>query len=162
MPSTRNFPQKPFLNHWRRLLIDLGAPCSAELTFLLQQSCPRATRLAIACTDDGGCAMQNSEWDSEESCREATFYFLPLNRLTFRWFDLSGKKKNPNQNFLVRISSGGVGVFHVRGGRQKVRYVLRNPGKANFLAGYPGICAGIYRGCPKGLRKKGLCSILVP
>ena len=34
-------------------------------------------------------------------------------------------------------------------GGQKVRYVLRNPGKPNFLAGYPGIFAGISRGCPK-------------
>ena len=34
----------------------------------------------------------------------------------------SGKKKNPNPNFLVRISSGGVELFHVK------------PGKPNFLA----------------------------
>ena len=38
-------------------------------------------------------------------------------------------------------------------GDQKVRYVLRNPGKSNFLAGYPEVFAGISRGRPKSLRK---------
>ena len=32
----------------------------------------------------------------------------------------------------------------------------------NFLAGYPGIFAGISRGHPKSLRENSLCSILVP
>ena len=53
------------------------------------------------------------------------------------------KKKEPKPKPLVWISSGGVGVFHVdsswRDGGQKVWYVPRNPGKPNFLAGYPGI-----------------------
>ena len=33
-------------------------------------------------------------------------------------------------------------------------FEAQNPGKTNFLAGYPGIFAGISRGCPKSLRKK--------
>ena len=53
-----------------------------------------------------------------------------------------GRKRNLNPNFLVWISLGGVGVFHVKGWGPKVRYVLRNPGKPNFLAGYPGILPG--------------------
>ena len=40
-------------------------------------------------------------------------------------FFLWGKKKNTNSNFWVRISSGGVGVFHLKGWRSKNRYVLR-------------------------------------
>ena len=55
----------------------------------------------------------------------------------------------------------GWGSSAWRGG-QKVRYVLRSPRKPNFLTGYPGISAVISQGCPKSLRKKGLCSILVP
>ena len=50
----------------------------------------------------------------------------------------SGKKRNPNPNPMVRISSGGVWVFHVNGWGGKVRHVPRKPGKPNFLAGYPG------------------------
>ena len=56
----------------------------------------------------------------------------------------------------------GWGSSTWRDGGQKVRYVPRNPGKPNFLAGYPGIFAGISLKCPKSLRKKSLCSILVP
>ena len=60
------------------------------------------------------------------------------------------RKGNPNPDFLVRISSGGVGFFHVGGGQgQKARYVPRNQGNQTFLAGYPGILAGY----PGGARK---------
>ena len=73
------------------------------------------------------------------------------------------RKRNPNPNFLVQISSGRVGVFHVNGvGAKKVRYVLRISGKRNSLAGYPGTFARIFLGCPKSLRKNRLCSILAP
>ena len=59
-------------------------------------------------------------------------------------------KRNPNLNFLVRVFSGGVGVFHVRGGGgQQVRYVPRNQENQTFWAGY----AGILRGYPGGARK---------
>ena len=47
-------------------------------------------------------------------------------------------------------------------GPKKVWYVLRNPKKPNFLAGYPWIFAGFSRGRPKSLRRESLCSILVP
>ena len=36
------------------------------------------------------------------------------------------------------------------------------PRTTNFFAGYPSIFAGIFRGCPKSLRRINLCSILVP
>ena len=38
-------------------------------------------------------------------------------------------------------------------GAKKVRYVLRNPGKPNFLAGYPGICRDILE-VPEKSEKK--------
>ena len=49
------------------------------------------------------------------------------------------------------MKEGGVGG-------QKVRYVPRNPGKPNFLAGYPGILAGR----PKSLRKKIVFNFWLP
>ena len=60
-----------------------------------------------------------------------------------------GRKRNPNPNFLIRISSGGVGVFRVKAWGPKVRYVLRNPGKPNFLVGYSGILPGYPGGALK-------------
>ena len=60
------------------------------------------------------------------------------------------KEKSTNSNFWVRISCDGSGVFHLKRWGQKVRYVLRNPGKTNFLAGYPRILGG---GARKGLEK---------
>ena len=50
-------------------------------------------------------------------------------------------KKNPNPNFLVRISSGGVGVFHVKGWGPKSSVCPSKP-RENKLFG------GISRGCP--------------
>ena len=51
----------------------------------------------------------------------------------------------------------------MKGWGPKARYVLRIPGKLkNFLAGYPGIFAGISWECPKNLRNKSLCSIPGP
>ena len=68
---------------------------------------------------------------------------------------IQGRTRNPNPNFLVQISSGGVGVFHVKG-RQKVRHVPRSQGKTNFLAGYPGILPG-YPGGARKVRGKNVC-----
>ena len=48
-----------------------------------------------------------------------------------------GRKRNPNPNFVVRISLGGVGVFHGKGWGPKIRYVLRNPGKPTFWRDIP-------------------------
>ena len=65
------------------------------------------------------------------------------------------EKRSPSPNFWVRISSGGVGVFNVKGwrakslvcpskprenklfGGAKSLVCPRNPGKTNVLAGYP-------------------------
>ena len=67
--------------------------------------------------------------------------------------NIQARKRNPNPNFLVRISSGGVGVFHVKGGGQQVRYVLRNPGKPNLFVAWPGILPG-YPGGARKFEKK--------
>ena len=69
-------------------------------------------------------------------------------------------KKNPN--FLVRIFSGGVGVFHVNGWGPKSSIRPSKPAKSNFLGGISRDFAGISRGRPKSLRKKSLGSIFVP
>ena len=67
--------------------------------------------------------------------------------LLFIWTQIiQARKRNPNPNLWVRISSGGVGL---RGGGQKVRYVPRNPRKPSFWARYPGILPGY----PGGARK---------
>ena len=54
----------------------------------------------------------------------------------------SGKKKEPKPNFLVRIFSSGVRVFHVNGWGPKSSICPSKPGKSNFLG-------GISRGRPK-------------
>ena len=73
-----------------------------------------------------------------------------------------GGKRNPNPNFLVRIFSSGVGVFHVNGRWPKSSIRPSKPGKSNFLGGISRDFAGKTRGRPKSLRKKSLCSISVP
>ena len=72
------------------------------------------------------------------------------------------RKRNPNLNFLVRIFSGGVGVFHPKGWGPKRSVCPSKPGKSNFFGGISRDFAGISRGCPKSLRKKGLGSIFGP
>ena len=67
----------------------------------------------------------------------------------------SGKKKDPKPKLFGPDICGWGGGLPREG--QKVRYVLRSPGKPkfpNFLAGDPGIFAGISQGRPKSLRKK--------
>ena len=54
--------------------------------------------------------------------------------------------------FLVRISSGGVGVFHVKGWGPKGSVRPSKPRESKLFGG---IFAGISRGCPKKVRKKG-------
>ena len=73
-----------------------------------------------------------------------------------------GGKRNPNPNFLVRIFSSGVGVFHANGWGPKSSIRPSKPGKSNFLGGISRDFAGISRGRPKSLRKKGLGSIFGP
>ena len=65
-----------------------------------------------------------------------------------------GRKTNPNPNFMVRISSGGVGVFHVKGWGRKSLVCPSKPGKSNFLGGIFRDFAGVSLECPKSLRKK--------
>ena len=48
---------------------------------------------------------------------------------------LSGKKRNPNPNFLVRMSSGGVGVFHVKGWGPKSPVCPSKPTETKLLGG---------------------------
>ena len=61
--------------------------------------------------------------------------------------------------------SGGVGVFHVKGwgatGAKKFGMCFETQGNQTF-GGISRDFAGIFRGRPKSLRKKGLCPILVP
>ena len=76
-------------------------------------------------------------------------------------FLFQGRKRNPNPNFLVRISSGGVGVFHVKGWGPKSSVCLSKPGETKLFGGISrDVCRDIP-GAPESL-KKYLCSILVP
>ena len=49
------------------------------------------------------------------------------------------KRKPKNPNFLVRISSGGAGVFHVKGWGPTSSVCPLKPRKAKLLSGYLGI-----------------------
>ena len=74
----------------------------------------------------------------------------------------SGTEKEPKPKLFGPDISGGVGVFHVKGWGPKSSVCPSKPGKSNFLGGISRDFAGISRQCPKSLRKKSLCSILVP
>ena len=63
------------------------------------------------------------------------------------------RKRNPNPSFWVRISSGGVGVFHVKGRGPKSSVCPSKPAKSNFLRYIPGFCRDI-RGVPGKFEKK--------
>ena len=63
------------------------------------------------------------------------------------------RKRNPNPNFLIRIFSGGVGVFRVNGWGPKSSIRPSKPGKSNFLGRISRDFAGISRNRPKSLRK---------
>ena len=75
---------------------------------------------------------------------------------------IQARKKNPNLNFWVRIFSGGVGVFHVKGWGPKSSVCPSKPRESNFFGGISRDFAGISRKRPKSLRKQCLGSILVP
>ena len=62
------------------------------------------------------------------------------------------QEKEHKPNFWVQISSCGVGVFHVKGWGPK-----RSVWKLNFLAGYPGIFAGISWVCTRKAWEKRVC-----
>ena len=63
-------------------------------------------------------------------------------------------KRNPNLNFRVRIFSGGVGVFHVKGWVPKNSVCPLEPGKPNFFGGISRDFAGISGGARKVWKKK--------
>ena len=57
---------------------------------------------------------------------------------------VQGRKRNPNPNFLVRISSGGVGVFRVNGwGPKKFGMSFETQGNQTFGRDVPGFCRDI-------------------
>ena len=51
-----------------------------------------------------------------------------------------GRKRNPNPNLLVRIFSGGVGVFHVKGWGPKSSVCPSKPREKLFWRDIPGFC----------------------
>ena len=73
-----------------------------------------------------------------------------------------GRKRNPNPNFLVRIFSGGVGVFHVNGWGPRSSVCPLKPGKSKFFGrDIPEFCRDIPA-APEKFEKKSLCSLFVP
>ena len=56
------------------------------------------------------------------------------------------KRNNPNPNFLVRIFSGGVGVFHVKGWGPKSSVCPSKPRETKLFGGISRDVAGISRG----------------
>ena len=73
-----------------------------------------------------------------------------------------GRKGNPNLNFLVRIFSGGVGVFHLKDWGPKSSVCPSKPRKTKLFGGISWDFARISRGCPKSLRKKRFVFISSP
>ena len=67
---------------------------------------------------------------------------------------LQGRKRAQTQTLWFGYLRVGWGSSTWSGGGQKVRYVLRKPGKPNFLAGYPGNFAGMSGGARKVREKK--------
>ena len=67
---------------------------------------------------------------------------------------MQARKRNPNPNFLVRISSDGMGVFRVKGWGPKSSVC---PSKHRETKLFGGISRDLWRdirGCPTSLRKK--------
>ena len=63
------------------------------------------------------------------------------------------RKRSRNSNFVVRTSSGLLGLFHVKRWRPKSSVSASKPRENKHFVGYPGISAGISRGRPKSLKK---------
>ena len=66
---------------------------------------------------------------------------------------IQARKRNPNPNFLVRISSWDGGLPR-EGWGPKSWVCPSKPGKSNFFGGISRGFARISRRCPKGLRNK--------
>ena len=69
-------------------------------------------------------------------------------------FKIREEKRTQTEAFRSRYLWVGWGSSTSRGGFQKVRYVLRNPGKPNFLARYPGILPGYPGGAREVWERK--------
>ena len=67
---------------------------------------------------------------------------------------VSGKKRNPNPNFLVRMSSGGVGVFHVKGWGPKSSVCPSKPRETKLFGGISGLFAWDIPGVPEKFEKE--------
>ena len=65
-----------------------------------------------------------------------------------------GRKNNPNTNFLVRISSGGVGVFHVKGWGSKSSVCPSKSRETKVFGGMSQDFGGISWGAPEKFEKK--------
>ena len=63
------------------------------------------------------------------------------------------RKKSANPNFWVRIFSGRVGVFHVKGSGPKSSVCPSKTGKSDFFGGTSRDFARISQNCPKSLRE---------
>ena len=92
----------------------------------------------------------------------ANLFCQPLSKPLFPWTPGAGletrvnqgRKRNPNTNFLVRILSGGVGVFHVKGWGPKSSGCPSKPREIKLFGGIFRDFAGTSRACSKSLRKK--------
>ena len=81
--------------------------------------------------------------------------------------DNEARKRSANSNCWVRLSSGRLGVWHVKGRGVKkfggmwprVRW---GQGGASFLVGFPRTFARVSWSCPESLRKKSSCSRFGP
>ena len=66
------------------------------------------------------------------------------------------RKKEAKPNFLVRISSGGVGVFHLKGWGPRSSACPSKPRETKFLRDIPGFLER-YPGGARKVREKKVC-----
>ena len=88
--------------------------------------------------------------NAKKTTQKTSFFLFP-----YRPPKLQGRRRNPNPNFLVQISSGGV---HAKGWGPKNSVCPSKPREAKVFGGISRDFAGISRNCLKSLRKC-LCSI---
>ena len=65
-----------------------------------------------------------------------------------------GRKRNPKPNFLVQISAGGVGVFHVTGGEAKSLACPLKPRETSLFGGISRDFCREIPGVPQKFEKK--------
>ena len=91
-------------------------------------------------------------------CRIAQSVLLRAQRKSKR-LHTQARKRSINPNVSVRISSGGVRVFHMKGGEgTKTLYAPRNPGKPNLWAGCPRILPRYLKDAYEKFEGKQFCS----